>query len=278
MDNSDVLQYNNYDRMIWNREDGMKLYFLGTCSGTEPMPDRNHASWVLETDGKLYFFDAGEGCSKTAYLLGLDPVAIQKIVISHPHMDHVGGLCNLLWTIQKLISRYKRALVGEQVDVYLSSRKTWDGVMQILRCTEFDFDKAYPLVSHEISSGLLFDDGAVRVTAYPNTHIKPDDGIARSYSFLIECEDKRIVYSGDVKTYFELDDAIGDGCDILIGETGHHKIEDVSAYFSSKKIGKFYFFHHGREILNDLPTAEEKVERLFGDRAKISFDGMVVDI
>lgn len=256
----------------------MKLYFLGTCSGTEPIPGRNHASWALETNGKLYFFDAGEGCSRTAYLLGLDPLAIQKIVISHPHMDHVGGLSNLLWMIQKLISRYKRSLIGERVDVYIPSRETWDGVMQILRCTEFDFDKAYPLFGHGISSGLLFDDSTVRVTAYPNTHVKPVDGVFRSYSFLIECEGKRIVYSGDVRNYSELDGAIGEGCDVLIGETGHHKIDGVHSYFSSKKIGTFYFFHHGREILNAPDASAEKIASLFEGRACLTFDGMTVEV
>ena len=60
----------------------MKLHFLGTCSGTEPMPGRHHTSWVLETEGRLYWFDAGEGCSYTGYLMGLDPMAITKIIIS----------------------------------------------------------------------------------------------------------------------------------------------------------------------------------------------------
>ena len=168
-------------------------------------------------------------------------------------------------------------MIGEQVDVYISSCKTWNGVMQILRCTEFDFDKGYTLVDHGIDAGLLFDDGSVRVTAYPNAHIKPDDGIFRSYSFLIECEGKRIVYSGDVKCYSELDGAVGAGCDILIGETGHHKIDDVYAYFSSKKIGMLYFFHHGREILNDPDAAEEKIDLLFDGRACLTHDGMTVE-
>lgn len=69
----------------------MKLHFLGTCSGTEPMPDRKHTSFAIETGDRLYWFDAGEGCSYTAHLMGLDLLSLCKVVISHPHMDHVGG-------------------------------------------------------------------------------------------------------------------------------------------------------------------------------------------
>ena len=42
----------------------MKLHFIGTCAGTEPMPDRRHACVVVECNDKLYFFDAGEGWKK----------------------------------------------------------------------------------------------------------------------------------------------------------------------------------------------------------------------
>ena len=82
----------------------MKIYFLGTCAGTEPMPDRKHASVAIECGDAIYWFDAGEGCSYTAHNMGLDLLRVKKIMISHTHMDHVGGLGNLLWNIRKLSS------------------------------------------------------------------------------------------------------------------------------------------------------------------------------
>ena len=61
----------------------MKLHFLGTCAGTEPMPGRKHASVAVEVGDRLYWFDAGEGCSYTAHLMGLDLLKIKAVFISH---------------------------------------------------------------------------------------------------------------------------------------------------------------------------------------------------
>ncbi|HQL08096.1 MAG TPA: MBL fold metallo-hydrolase, partial [Lentisphaeria bacterium] len=119
----------------------MELIFLGTCSGTEPEPGRCHVAWVLLVDGALYWFDAGENCSRTAHLLGLDLLAVKAIFISHSHMDHVGGLANLLWNIRKL-DGIKRRLQGAVIDVHVPNRQSWDGVMQVLGQSEGNFQTA----------------------------------------------------------------------------------------------------------------------------------------
>lgn len=256
----------------------MKLYFLGTCSGTEPLEGRNHASIVLESHGKLYFFDAGEGCSRTAHLLGLDLLATQKIIISHPHMDHVGGLANLLWTVRKICLRYKREPLFDSLDIYLPDLDTWDGIMRILRETEGNFVSPFSINGIRTQAGVLFDDGTVRVTAFPNLHVQPAEDGPRSCSFLIECEGNRIVYSGDLKSYAELDAVIGTGCDVLIGETAHHKIDEVCAYILEKSIGRVFFTHHKREIMNDPEAASVHIGQLLGDRAVLAYDGMEVTL
>ena len=64
------------------------------------MHGRNHVSWALDVNGRLYWFDAGESCSHTAYLLGLDLMAIRSIFISHPHIDHVGGALRIVRAIR----------------------------------------------------------------------------------------------------------------------------------------------------------------------------------
>ena len=251
----------------------MKLFFLGTCAGTEPMPDRKHASFALEAGANIYWFDAGEGCSFTAHNLGIDVLRVKKIVISHPHIDHTGGLANLIWNIRKMYW-VKKKETTEDVDIYLPERSLWDGIMTLLRCSEGRFSLEDRLHVCQIRDGLLFDDGAVRTQALHNLHIPVQAEPWRSFSFLIEAEGKRLVYSGDVKSYSELDPLLGDGCDGLILETGHFSIDDAFSYTREKKIGKIYFTHNGREILNHPEASEQKVKALFGEKAVICFDGM----
>ena len=256
----------------------MKLHFLGTCAGTEPMPTRKHASFALECNGKLYWFDAGEGCSYTAHNMGLDLQKIYRIIISHPHMDHVGGLANLIWNCQKLHYVRKQSQEAECVHIHIPCLETWEGVQLILKNSEFGRNYPFALEAHETHEGVLFDDGTVSVIAMPNNHLAPRDGKIHSYSFLIQCEGKRIVYSGDVREYCELDPLIADYCDALILETGHFKIDDAYAFVSSRPVEKLYFTHNGREFLHHPEESAEKVNRLFGSKAVISYDTMTAEL
>lgn len=72
---------------------------------------------------------------------------------------------------------------------------------------------------------------------------------------MIEAEGKRIVYSGDVLTPDELDPIVNSQCDLLIMETGHHKVSAICEYARTRGARSLIFNHHGREILNDRETA-----------------------
>ncbi len=243
------------------------------------MPTRKHMSFCIESNQKIYWFDAGEGCSYTAYNLGVDLLAVHKVIISHTHMDHVGGLGNLFWNIRKISNRTKKTPYFGDIDLYIPNQETWEGVWKILKNTEGGFSASFAICAHPVEDGVLFDDGNVKVTAYHNHHLpKTDSAGWLSYSYCIEAEGKSIVYSGDVGSYRDLDEVVADGCDALVLETGHFKIDTAYEYFAEKNIEKLYFSHHGREILNDALGAQKKILELFDERAVICEDGMTIEM
>jgi 7,8-dihydropterin-6-yl-methyl-4-(beta-D-ribofuranosyl)aminobenzene 5'-phosphate synthase len=62
-------------------------------------------SILVETGGRKILFDTGQSISAShnADLLGIDLGKISKIVLSHGHYDHTGGLSNILHRIKKEI-------------------------------------------------------------------------------------------------------------------------------------------------------------------------------
>lgn len=262
----------------------MKLTILGSCSGTEPMPDRRHTSFVIEHEGRVYVFDAGEGCSYTAHLLGIDLLKIRAVFISHTHMDHVGGLANLLWTMRKLDGLEpdaSRRLSGKRIDVLIPNLSVWDGILQVLAGTEGDFKIDFELAAHRYGDGLVFDNEGLRVSALHNLHVgQPEAGDDwHSFSFLIEADGRRVVYSGDVRDVRELEPLL-DGCDLLLMETGHHQVAEVCSYLRDcgKAFERLGFVHHGRGILEDAEGNLQTARDILGDRVFVADDGMSLEV
>lgn len=256
----------------------MKIHILGSLAGTEPMPGRNHTSLVCECGERLYFFDAGEACGRTAYLMGLDLLKVRSITISHTHMDHIGGLGNLLWYIRKLTKLGKGLPVEERIDIYIPDLASWEGILTMLRHTESGFSCDFAIEAHPVTDGLLCDDG-LQIAAFHTRHLGiPADGVWRAFGYRMEGEGKSVVFSGDIGDYTDMDPLIGDGCDLLLVETGHMNIDGVYEYTRGKRIGRVVFVHNGREILHDPVGSEAKVARLFGGRGVIGHDAMTIEV
>ncbi|MBE6570446.1 MAG: MBL fold metallo-hydrolase [Ruminococcaceae bacterium] len=255
----------------------MKLYILGTCSGTEPMPNRHHTAIAFEINGRVYWFDAGETCSHTAYLMGVDMMAVSDIFISHHHIDHTGGLPNLLWTVRKLSRKNKTNPKFGDITLHMPSKECFDAVVGMLKATTGNDTVNYGTVFHHIEEGIVLEDENIRVTAIRNHHI-PDRNDGRlSYSFCIEAEGSKVIFSGDVKSLDDLAPFLDTGCDLLLMESGHHAPETICAALAGGNVKKLYFLHHGRAILEDYDSMLEKC-RVHFPSVMLGNDGDILEL
>ena len=262
----------------------IKITFLGTCSGTEPFAGMHQCSLIMEIGGVNYWFDAGECCGYTAHTLGVDIMKTKALFISHPHIDHIGGMPHLFFCFGKLMAGEKKHLINnDSIDVFLPDLRILDAVNMMHFLDPNKEFKRFKVNAHQLDAGVVFEDESVRISTLRNTHMKNSDGSVdpRAFSFLIEAEGKRVIYSGDVGKPYELDSLIGDGVDYLIMETGHHKVADVCEYAASKNVKALRFNHHGREIINDRPAMQklvEEYEKKSGVSIVICHDGMTEEI
>jgi ribonuclease BN (tRNA processing enzyme) len=127
----------------------MKFHFLGTCSGTEPMKGMHHCSFVVEIDGALYWFDAGENCSYAAVIKGLDIMQTEALFLSHPHIDHVGGLANLFFCFDKFIWTYRKPLANDnRLEVFYPAERALEAA-KCLALSEAHSQFRYVLAPHK---------------------------------------------------------------------------------------------------------------------------------
>ena len=259
-------------------EQSMKVHIFGTCSGTEPVPNRHHTAFAIEWQGELYWFDAGETCSYTACMMGLDLLKIKALFISHPHLDHTGGLVNLIGNITKLNGLTGR-MNGRRIDMFFPDIRLWQGTEMVLGCLYNTISPGYELTATEYQDGVIYQDNGLTVTALHNHHLAHEEGAPwKSFGFAIDAGGKRIVYTGDTKGFEDYKELLP--CDLLLTETGHHSPEVVAQMVkdSGLAFGKLCFIHHGRDILADPVGEYQKVREILGERVRIMEDQMTLRI
>lgn len=252
------------------------IQILGSLSGTEPMPNRHHTSVVVTCGGRHYFFDAGENCSHLAHVGGVDLLNIRAIFISHVHYDHVGGLLGIIRNIRKIGKVQKRLPAQSEIPLFIPEIETWEAIKTLFSCICGNGLRTVSILAQKPKEGLFYEDETLKVFAFPAHHM-PDreDGTCRSFSYRIELDGFSMVYSGDVGTVADFALPVGAGCDLLLAETGHHKVKDICDFAETHSVGELVFYHHGREVLN----YPDEVAKILADckvKTTVADDGTVI--
>ena len=218
---SDNLRENYYPNTEPLGADEMRVIALGT--GT---PNFRHsqasASWLVELgNGDKFIFDIGTGSLANLASLEIPYNYLDKIFISHLHVDHIGDLDAMFiggWVSNRTIPLRVWGPSGLEPNLgtaYAVDRMremfSWDltgrrGNMPSsgghIEVTEFDYSK----------TAVVYEQDGVTIKAWPAVHAL--DG---SVSYSLEWKDKKFVYSGDTNPnkWFLTE---GVGADLLIHE------------------------------------------------------------
>lgn len=221
----------------------IEIIITGSASGY-PSADRAGSSFLLNIDGKLYQFDAGEGFASSIIKQKIDHSKIGTIIISHAHADHLVGL---FMEIQ-LMHLAKRT---ERLVIYIPDEAR-NAVEQFLVTTYLFRERmGFEIEIKSIQPDPVFRDKNITVYARSNSHLAgykttiDDAGYANkmeSYSYVIKTDKKRIIYSGDIGSLTDFADLLPE-CDLLITEGLHLDLEKLFESVAENEVEHLLLIH-----------------------------------
>ncbi len=142
-----------------------ELIFLGTSASAPSIHRGLSAHMILHREYR-FLLDCGEGTQRQILRSGLGFKRLNKILLTHSHLDHILGLGGFISTI----SRWENL---DQVDIY-GGRSTLRRVSDLLFKVVFPNGRT-PLDINliEVEPGVILEDDKFSVTAVPVSHRGP---------------------------------------------------------------------------------------------------------
>ena len=195
------LRENYYPNTEQLGADEMRIIALGT--GTPNFrKSQASSSWLVELgNGEKFIFDMGSGSLGNLAALEIPYTYLDKIFISHLHVDHIGDLDEMFiggwvsnrtgplkvwgpnglepelgtkYAVQRMQEMYSWDLTGRRGNMPSAGGR--------IEITEFDYSR----------SQVVYLENGVKIKSWPAIH-----GIDGSVSFSLEWKDKKFVFSGD---------------------------------------------------------------------------------
>jgi len=248
---------------------------LGSSSGM-PQAGRATSGYLLKTDKELSLIDCGGGICSSFLEKGLNPLAIERIFITHTHSDHV---CELSLFVQMIYLAGRK----EKLDIYLPSEfiEPFKMYMNAVYLFKEKLPFEVNLIGYE--NGFVYD-SYFKLTVFANNHLKGNAEIIdrlglpnkmQCFSCLIEVAGKKIFYSSDISEFADVKDHL-EGCDYILIEPTHIDIEELMEYVQEVNIGRYIITHLGdAEELTMLATLIQK----YGiDNMVTAHDGMELEL
>ncbi|MGQ0601570.1 MAG: ribonuclease Z, partial [Anaerolineales bacterium] len=155
-----------------------EIVFLGT-SASAPSVHRGLSAQVVMHNEHRFLIDCGEGTQRQILQSGIGFKRLERVLITHGHLDHILGLAGL-------VSTFTRWETAERLEI-------WAGRWALERIRTLLYEIVlkgarlpFELKFCEIKPGLIFEDKSFTVGAFPVQHRGAD-----SFGFAFEEKSKR---------------------------------------------------------------------------------------
>jgi len=150
-----------------------EIIFLGT-SASAPSPKRNLPAYLVQHDEYRFLVDCGEGTQRQILQSGIGFKRLNRILITHGHLDHILGLGGLLSTFMRWESI-------DNLEIY-GGASALERISDLIHGVVLRGAKApMPVSLIPVKPGLVFDAPDFTVSAFPVSHRGPD-----CYGYLFE--------------------------------------------------------------------------------------------
>jgi len=143
-----------------------EMVFLGT-SASAPSAHRGLPAQVVMHREHRFMIDCGEGTQRQILRSGIGFKRLNKILITHGHLDHILGLGGLVSTLSRWEAMDKVEIMGGRWALERIDDLIFRVVLRGAR-SQFGIDLI------QIRPGVLMDDARFQLTAFPVHHRGPD--------------------------------------------------------------------------------------------------------
>ncbi len=145
-----------------------KVTILGAASA-KPSATRHQSSQLVSHCGQHFLIDAGEGVQSRLMRVGVNPLRLTAVFISHLHGDHVFGLFPMISTL---------GLMGRRNPLHIYAPNPFGEILDY-HLRYFDTALPYEVIWHEVRTTehtLLFENNVLEVWSVPLRHRVPTAG------------------------------------------------------------------------------------------------------
>jgi ribonuclease BN (tRNA processing enzyme) len=245
----------------------MKLQFIG-CGDAFGSGGRFNTCFHLLGRGINALIDCGATSLVALNRYGVDRNAVDAILITHFHADHIGGVPSFVLEASHVLKRERPLTIAGPPG--LTTR--FPQLMENAYAGTMSVPLRFPLNLQELDIGKRSTVGAVQVTPF---HVLHDDRAGPCLGFRLEAEGKVIAYSGDTEWTDALI-ALGCEADLFVCE----------AYMRDKPIKSHMVLSSLERRLGQIRPKRLILTHMSNDmlarRAELTYetaeDGMIVEV